>query len=177
MEGMFGDDWTKVWFEQYVSSQQVLQFSAATGITRLALILGLMKVPLQHKLLPENVTMRQKYLLCKPGHLSSGVDEFFFANESLAQIRMVWKIKPFPQSVDVSIISSAVYDDRLEGNLHKVWSTAQDQISNVLHPGSEKIRLSGSAQSALLQHSEVVVKVITKHVRKWRQKQHKPKSS
>lgn len=177
VEGMFGDDWTKVWFEQYVSSQQVLQFSAATGITRLALILGLMKVPLQHKLLPENVTMRQKYLLCKPGHLSSGVDEFFFANESLAQIRMVWKIKPFPQSVDVSIISSAVYDDRLEGNLHKVWSTAQDQISNVLHPGSEKIRLSGSAQSALLQHSEVVVKVITKHVHKWRQKQHKPKSS
>lgn len=177
VEGMFGDDWTRLWFEQYVLSQQVLQFSAATGITRLALILGLMKVPLQHKLLPANVTMRQKYLLCKPGHLSSGVDEFFFANESLAQMRMLRKIKPFPQSVDVSIISSAVYDDKLEGNLQKVWSRAQDQISNVLHPGSEKIPLSGNVQLALLQHSEVIVKVITKHVTKWRQKQHKPKSS
>lgn len=59
----------------------------------------------------------------------------------------------------------------------QVWSRAQDQISNVLHPGSEKIPLSGNVQSALLQHSEVIVKVITKHVSKWRQKQHKPKSS
>lgn len=120
VEGMFGDDWTKLWFERYVSNQQVLQFSAATGITRMALILGLMKVPMQHKSLPLNVTTRQKYFLCKPGHLSAGVDEFFFANESLAQMRMVRKLKPFPQSVDMSIISSALYDDKLDRTLDTV---------------------------------------------------------
>ena len=129
VEGMFGDDWTRLWFERYVSSQQALQFSAATGSTRIALILGLMKVPLQHKLLPSNVTIRQKYLLCKPGHLSASVDEFFFANESLAQMRMVRKIKPFPQSVDVSIISSASYDDKLEGKLHKVGTVCYSNIN------------------------------------------------
>lgn len=52
---------------------------------------------------------------------------------------------------------------------HQVWSTAQEQISSVLHPGSERINLSGTAQSALLQHSEDIVKVIKRHVDKWKQ--------
>lgn len=119
-EGMFNEEWTKLWYERYVSAQQALQFSAATGITRIALMLGFMKVSMQHKLLPFNVTTRQKYLLCKPGHLSAGVDEFFFANESLAQMRMVRKLKPFPQSADVSIISSSLYDDKLNRKLDQV---------------------------------------------------------
>ena len=119
-EGMFSDEWTKLWYEHYVSTQQALQFSAATGITRIALMLGFMKVPMQHKLLSLNVTTRQKYLLCKPGHLSAGVDELFFVNESLAQMRMVQKLKPFPQSADVSIISSALYDDKLGRKLDQV---------------------------------------------------------
>lgn len=120
VEGMFSDEWTKLWYERYVSSQQVLQFSAASGFTRMALIFGLMKPPMQHKLLPSNVTLRQKHLLCKPGHLSAGVDEFFFLNESLAQMRMVRKLKPFPQLADVTIISSALYDDKLSKELNQV---------------------------------------------------------
>ena len=119
-EGMFDEEWTKLWYERYVSAQQALQFSAATGITRIALMLGFMNVSMQHKLLPFNVTIRQKYLLCKPGHLSAGVDEFYFANESLAQMRMVRKLKPFPQSADVSIISSSLYDDKLNRKLDQV---------------------------------------------------------
>ena len=79
-----------------------------------------MKVPMQHKLVPFNVTTRQKYLLCKPGHLSSGVDEFFFANESLAQMRMVQKLKPFPHSTGVSIITSSLYDDKLDRKFDQV---------------------------------------------------------
>ena len=119
-EGLFGEEWTKLWYERYASSQQVLQFSAAVGITRIALIFGLMKPPMQHKLLSSNVTMRQKHLLCKPGHLSAAVDEFFFANESLAQLRMLRKLKPFPQSVTVSVISSALYDEKLSRELNQV---------------------------------------------------------
>ena len=119
-EGLFGEEWTKLWYERYASSQQVLQFSAAVGITRIALIFGLMKPPMQHKLLSSNVTMRQKHLLCKPGHLSAAVDEFFFANESLAQLRMLRKLKPFPQSATVSVISSALYDEKLSRELNQV---------------------------------------------------------
>lgn len=57
-----------------------------------------------------------------------------------------------------------------------MWTTAQDQVSNVLHPGSERINLSGTAQSALLEHSETIVKVIKRHVDKWKQKHVKTKS-
>ena len=121
-EGLFGEEWTQMWYERYASSQQVLQFSAAVGITRIALIFGLMKPPMQHKLLSSNVTMRQKHLLCKPGHLSAAVDEFFFANESLAQLRMLRKLKPFPQSTTVSVISSALYDEKLSRELNQVSS-------------------------------------------------------
>lgn len=58
---------------------------------------------------------------------------------------------------------------------HQVWSTAQDQISNV-HPRSERINLSGTAQSALLEHSATIVKVIKRHVDKWQQKHVKTKT-
>lgn len=131
VEGMFSDEWTKLWYERYVSSQQVLQFSAASGFTRMALIFGLMKPPMQHKLLPSNVTLRQKHLLCKPGHLSAGVDEFFFLNESLAQMRMVRKLKPFPQLADVTIISSALYDDKLSKELNQVKLSVVIIVQNV----------------------------------------------
>lgn len=174
VEGMFNDKWTNLWYERYVSSQQVLQFCAAAGFSRLALILGLMKVPMQHKLLPSNVTLRQKHLLCKPGHLSAGVDEFFFLNESLAQMRIVSRLKPFPQSTGVTVISSALYDEKLSRELNEVWSTAQDHISNVLHSGSERIKLSGTAQSALLKHYDIILKIVKRHVDKWKKKQGQP---
>ena len=122
VEGMFNDAWSQQWFNGHVSSHQALQFSAAVGITRIALILGLMKVPMRHKSVPVDVTTRQKYLLCKPGHLSSGVDELFFANESLAQMRTVWRVKPFPSTVDVSIITSGSFSYNSPSKLNQVWN-------------------------------------------------------
>lgn len=177
VEGMFSEEWTKLWLERYVSSQQALQFSAATGFTRMALILGLMKVPMQHKQISSNVTLRQKHLMCKPGHLSAAVDEFFFVNESLVQMKMVRKLKPFPQSVDITVISSDLFDEKLSRELSQVWSAAQDHISNVLHPGSERINLSGTAQLALLQHHDTIVNTIKRHVVKWKKKQAKHSKS
>ena len=127
VEGMFSEEWTKLWLERYVSSQQALQFSAATGFTRMALILGLMKVPMQHKQISSNVTLRQKHLMCKPGHLSAAVDEFFFVNESLVQMKMVRKLKPFPQSVDITVISSDLFDEKLSRELSQVRQSKNSQ--------------------------------------------------
>lgn len=177
VEGMFNEEWKKLWLEQYVSSQQALQFFAATGLTRIALILGLMKTPFQHNLISLNVTLRQKHLLCKPAHLSAAVDEFFFLNESLAQMNTLRKLKPFPQSVDVTIVSSDLFDEKLSRELNQIWSAAQDQISNVLHPGSDRINLSGTAKFALLQHHNTIVNVIKTHLVKWKKKQAKHSKS
>ena len=52
----------------------------------------------------------------------------------------------------------------------QVWSSSQTQISNVLHSGCEKIHLSGDADTALFDHAATVVKVIKRHVQRWRRK-------
>jgi len=59
----------------------------------------------------------------------------------------------------------------------QIWSSAQEQISNILHPGSERTDLSGTAHSALLQHYKTIVKVIKTHVDKWKQKHAKSSTS
>ncbi|XP_015752514.1 PREDICTED: uncharacterized protein LOC107332300 [Acropora digitifera] len=58
-----------------------------------------------------------------------------------------------------------------------IWSAAQDQISNVLHPGSDRINLSGTAKFALLQHHDTIVNVIKTHLVKWKKKQAKHSKS
>ena len=46
-------------YGQLLPSAQTLQLAAAVGVTRLALVLGLMEVPVQAPELEANVTMRQ----------------------------------------------------------------------------------------------------------------------
>ena len=120
-EGMFGasnNQWIKMWHNKLVSFQ-TLQFLAAVGLSRVALILGVMKLPQHWQSISKETEVRQKHLLCKPAHLSSVVDELFFANESLSQFRTVLRVKPFPKK-DVSVISSGIYDRNLAPEVNKV---------------------------------------------------------
>jgi pimeloyl-ACP methyl ester carboxylesterase len=124
IEEMFigeGYPWTGLWLRNHISGIQVLQFSAAIGINRLAFIFGLMKTQVDHKVVGDVVTARQKYLMCKPGHLSSAVDEYFFANESLSQLRTLSKLKRFnPSNVGTSILISKSYSKRANDAINKV---------------------------------------------------------
>lgn len=121
VEGMFrktNTQWIQMWHNRLLSFQ-MLQFLAAVGVSRVALILGLMNLPKHWQNIPKEMEARQKHLLCKPGHLSTVVDELFFANESLSQFRTVLRVKPFPEK-DVSIISSGFYDVNLPSEVNKV---------------------------------------------------------
>lgn len=123
VEGMFslhGGQWTGLWYEKLMSSFQTLQFSAAVGFSRIALILGLMKPPMKHEQVSQKVLARQKYLYCKPGHLSSAVDEYYFTNDSLSQMRTVWRVKPFPSTVPVSLLSSETYTGKVDKGINQV---------------------------------------------------------
>lgn len=113
--------WTGMWLRNHISGLQALQFSAAIGISRLAFIFGLMKTPIEHKLVADDVTARQKYLMCKPGHLSSAVDEYFFANESLSQLKTLSKLKRFnPSNVQTTVLISETCDKRADNVINKV---------------------------------------------------------
>ena len=122
VEGMFsliGGKWGSLWYDNLMASLQTLQFSASSGFSRIALITGLMKLPAMQKL-PEQVVARQKHLHCKPGHLSSAVEEFYFTNVSLSQMRTVWRVKPFPSPIPVTILSSGTYSSHADPDTNKV---------------------------------------------------------
>lgn len=124
VEGMFNDHkdpWTNVWLSTHISSYQILQLCAAIGMSRLGFIFGLMKSPIDENLVPKEVVARQKYLMCKPAHLSSAVDEYYFANESLSQVKTLSKFKRFnPASLGITVLTSKTYSRISSGPLNKV---------------------------------------------------------
>lgn len=125
IEGLFNsghdDPWTNVWLSSHISSYQILQFCAAVGISRLGFIFNLMKIPFNEKLVSKDVVARQKYLMCKPAHLSSAVDEYYFANESLSQMRTLSKFKRFnPGRIGITVLTSKTYSKTPIDPLNKV---------------------------------------------------------
>ncbi|XP_048576305.1 uncharacterized protein LOC5510141 [Nematostella vectensis] len=173
VEGMFDipeKTWVKHWQGRHTSMLQTLQFLAAVGLSRVALILGLMTAsPVDSGLVSADVIARQKHLLCKPAHLSSAVEEFYFANESLSQMRTLCRIKPFPSHVGVTVVTSGAYSTKPGSEeLNRVWSSSQDHMTKVIHAGSDRVQLPGSAESALFQHADVIARVIERRVIQWR---------
>ncbi|XP_078396199.1 uncharacterized protein LOC144679568 isoform X2 [Cetorhinus maximus] len=82
------DVWLQYWYEELLSYHQTRQFSAAVGLNRMLLISGLMQPPVMGANISEDFMRRQKYLLSNPAHLSAVVDEHFFINESISQVRL-----------------------------------------------------------------------------------------
>ncbi|XP_073703849.1 uncharacterized protein [Garra rufa] len=87
-EDVFEEEkWQQYWYSHLVPSLQMMQFSAAAGLSRLLIILGVLKPVIQGGDVSEELIQRQKYLLCNPAHQSAAVDEHFFLNESASQVR------------------------------------------------------------------------------------------
>ncbi|TNN72899.1 hypothetical protein EYF80_016828 [Liparis tanakae] len=94
-EDIFEDaQWTEYWFAKLLPSLQARQFSAASGVSRMLIILGVMEPSVRGENVSEEVIQRQKYLLSNPAHQSAAVDEHYFLNESASQVRDIAKFKP-----------------------------------------------------------------------------------
>lgn len=82
--------WEEYWYKKIVPHMWSVHLSGSLGFNRLALMVGLMppvELPELNQLLSEEVIKRKKYLLCQPKHLSSAFDEYYFINESMAQLK------------------------------------------------------------------------------------------
>ncbi|XP_022092786.1 uncharacterized protein LOC110980430 isoform X2 [Acanthaster planci] len=171
VEGMFELDdgiWNSFWFEHLLPSFQSLQLSAAIGLSRIVLLLGLMELPITGQVIPEDVVIRQKYLLCQPRHLSSIVDEHYFINQSLSQLRTAFQIKPFPESVSVTVITGNYYDDQLPSSLNKVWAKSQQHLMSKIHPNAKHILINGADHHMLYRNPNAIVEPVRKLVKQWR---------
>ncbi|GFR77914.1 alpha/beta hydrolase domain-containing protein 14A, partial [Elysia marginata] len=111
--------WVQHWFGALGPTYQSLQLGAALGITRLGLLVGALQQPIMGEEIPEEVVLRQKYLLCHPRHLSSVVDEHYFINETFSQMRTLRKLRLLPSNVSISVLSGNYYDEQMPSHLNK----------------------------------------------------------
>ncbi|KAK7091805.1 uncharacterized protein [Littorina saxatilis] len=173
-ETLFESDqqhWSQYWFGQLVPTYQSLQLGAALGLTRVGLLLGVLKQPLTAAPLNETVVNRQKYLLCQPRHLSSVVDEHFFINETFSQMGTVRMLRSLPSNVSVTVMTGNYYDEQLPSSLNKAWAKAQQDLITRSFPKAQHIVVNGADRNMPLTAPDAVVEQVLKIVRHWRLKQ------
>ncbi|XP_057195869.1 uncharacterized protein si:dkey-122a22.2 [Triplophysa rosa] len=120
-EDVFEEEkWQRYWYSHLIPSLQMMQFSAAAGLSRLLIILGVLKPVIQGENISEDLIQRQKYLLSNPAHQSATVDEHFFLNESAAQVREITRYKPLSSKTSVYVITGESFDEQLPADLNQV---------------------------------------------------------
>ncbi|XP_078584966.1 uncharacterized protein YbdG-like [Branchiostoma floridae x Branchiostoma japonicum] len=163
-----GGVWVQYWYHQLLMSLQALQFSAAIGFTRFALIVGMVDQPIAGELTSSSVQIRQKYLLCQPRHLSAAVDEHYFINSSFSQISTLWTMKSFPKNISVTVINGNYYDEQLPPELNRAWAKAQQHLISNVHPGCKHIVVNGADRHMLYKSPSSVVNPVLRLVRQWK---------
>ncbi|KAK3082415.1 hypothetical protein FSP39_004380, partial [Pinctada imbricata] len=165
-----GGSWLHYWYSQLIPSFQSLQLSAALGITRLALILGLISHPMAKSGMPEDVENRQKFLLCHPRHLSSVVDEHHFMNISFSQLRTIRLLKSLPTNISVTVISGNYYDEQMPSYLNKAWAKSEQNLINKHYPQANHIVINSSDRHMLIKNYDAIIEQINKIIRLYKSK-------
>ncbi|CDQ68514.1 unnamed protein product [Oncorhynchus mykiss] len=165
------DQWQKYWYSQRVPSLQAMQFSAATGISRILIILGLLKPAIMGDNIAEDLIQRQKYLLSNPAHQSSAVDEHFFLNESASQVREISKFKPLSSRTSVSVIIGDSFDEQIPAPLNQVVAQLQKTLLEQTYPSANQIHVKGGDRRMIYKRPSVVSKHLWKLVSQRQSKQ------
>ncbi|XP_059154386.1 uncharacterized protein LOC131939877 [Physella acuta] len=160
--------WVQHWFGSLSPTYQSLQLGAALGITRLGLLLGVLKQPITGESIPEDVILRQKYLLCHPRHLSSVVDEHHFINETFSQMRTMRKIKSLASNISVSVLTGNYYDEQMQSHLNKAWAKAEQSLLSKFPPNVQHLVINGADRHMLYRKPTPIIEAVLKIVRKWK---------
>ncbi|CAJ1061909.1 uncharacterized protein si:dkey-122a22.2 [Xyrichtys novacula] len=162
-EDLFEEDqWKDYWYGKLLPSLQVKQFSAATGLSRMLIILGAIEPNIQGENLPEEFVQRQKYLLSNPAHQSSAVDEHFFLNESAAQVRDISKFKPLTRRTPVTVITGDSFDQQIPEHLNQMVARLQKKFLEESYPSANHIHIKGTDRQMIYKKPSA----ISQHLRK-----------
>ncbi|KAL6108773.1 uncharacterized protein ACO6RY_12045 [Pungitius sinensis] len=162
-EDAFEDEqWTQYWYGKLLPSLQARQFSAATGLSRMLLILGVIEPTLKEGNVSEEVIQRQKYLLSNPAHQSSAVDEHYFVNESASQVRDITKYKPLSSSTSVSVITGDYFDQQIPEHLNRMVAELQKKFLEESYPSANHIHIKGADRRMIYKKPSA----ISQHLRK-----------
>ncbi|KAM9852644.1 uncharacterized protein ACBR49_005705 [Aulostomus maculatus] len=158
------DQWKEYWYGKLLPSLQAKQFSAATGLSRMLIILGAIEPTIKGENVSEELIQLQKYLLSNPAHQSSAVDEHYFMNESVAQVRDITKYKPLSSRTSVSVITGDSFDQQIPEHLNQMVSKLQKKFLEESYPSANHIHIKGADRrmiykkpSAISQHLKKLV--------------------
>ncbi|TWW79653.1 hypothetical protein D4764_10G0006830 [Takifugu flavidus] len=153
------EQWKEYWYGKLLPSLQARQFSAATGLSRLLIILGALQPTVKGDDVSEEVIQRQKYLLSNPAHQSGAVDEHFFLNESAAQVRDITQFKPLSSRTSVTVITGDRFDHEIPHQLNQMVAALQKKFLEESYPSANHIHIKGADRrmihtqpSAIIQH-------------------------
>lgn len=156
------DQWKEYWYGKLLPSLQAKQFSAATGLSRLLILLGAIEPTVKGENVSEEVIQRQKYLLSNPAHQSSAVDEHYFLNESAAQVRDITKFKPLSSRTSVSVITAESFDQQIPEHLNQMVAELQKKFLEESYPSANHIHIKGADRRMIYKKPSA----ISKHLRK-----------
>jgi len=174
-EGIFlggsENPWSKYWYSSFMPSLQLQHIMSAMGLTRLGLQTGLIREPMGFAKTPDIVKNRQKFLRCKPGHISSIVEESHFLNESLSQSRTMQKLRPYPDHIPTSLVWTDRYSLKVPSDKNQVWLKSQEMFTKAFskypYPTT---KLNGFLPEAFFSKHKNIVKIIRTSVDEWRKK-------
>ncbi|XP_003385364.1 PREDICTED: uncharacterized protein LOC100631396 [Amphimedon queenslandica] len=162
--------WSQYWYNEVISHVRVLYLSSLIGINRIALLTGYIK-PIENKkvvkIVSENIVNRRKYLMCNSVHLSSVIEEIAMTNDSLAQVKTVLKVKPFPQDIPVAVVKYKDFDKSAE-DIKKLWNTEQEGLKRV-HSQLKEYFIPGADFNSMYLHPQAIASIILKSINQWRE--------
>lgn len=165
------DQWKDFWYGKLLPSLQVRQFSAATGLSRMLIILGAIEPTIKGENISEEVIQRQKYLLSNPAHLSSAVDEHYFFNESAAQVRDITKFKPLSSRTSVSVITGDSFDHQIPEHLNQMVAKLQKKFLEESYPSANHIHIKGADRRMIYKKPSAIIQHLRKLVNRRQAKQ------
>ncbi|XP_005109384.1 uncharacterized protein LOC101846099 [Aplysia californica] len=163
--------WSHHWFNSVSPTYQTFQLGAALGFTRLGLLIGALNQPITGQYVPEEVIIRQKHLLCHPRHLSSVVDEHYFINETLSQLRTLRMVKPLANNISVSILTGNYYDEQMPAHLNKAWARAEQLLLSKYFPHAQHLVVNGADRHIMYRKPEPIIEAVTRLIRRWKKSQ------
>ncbi|XP_062841737.1 uncharacterized protein si:dkey-122a22.2 [Trichomycterus rosablanca] len=167
------EKWQQYWYTHLVPSLQMMQLFAATGVNRLLLILGLLEPNFSGNSGPEELFLRQKYLLSNPAHQSGAVDEHYFLNESASQVSEISKFKLLSSRTSVSVLVGDSFDQQLPAHLNQVFADAQRKSLKRVYPQAQHVHIQGADRHMIYKQPSLVSKHLLELVSKRQPRQHR----
>uniref|UniRef100_A0A3B1K564 Si:dkey-122a22.2 n=1 Tax=Astyanax mexicanus TaxID=7994 RepID=A0A3B1K564_ASTMX len=175
------ETWQQYWYTHLVPSLQVMQLSAAAGVSRFLLILGLLQPTVTGSDVSAEVIQRQKYLLSDPAHQSSAVDEHFFLNESVSQVGECPLQFPLSLSLFLNTVYGVLTGDLCEGvmslfacllcSVWQVFAELQRKALERVYPQAHRIHVGGVDRRMIYKKPSSVSKHLLELVSKRQTKQ------